>query len=176
MTPTSTLLVDDSASFLQSAMRFLATDERVDVVGLASSGSQALDRVAELNPQLVLMDLAMPGINGLEATRRLKAQPNPPWVVILTLHDTQEYRMAAAEAQADAFLTKSDFGDKLLPLIEQFRSGQRLRPIEISAGEEALHLREREKEELAARLRHALFTFSHSINDVLPIHRPVPQE
>lgn len=118
MIPVSTLIVDDSPSFLQSAVRFLSMDGRVDVIGLALSGADAVIQVQQLRPDLVLMDLAMPGMNGLEATRAIKAGSNPPSVIILTLHDTPEYRTAAREAQADGFVAKSDFGVKLLPLIE----------------------------------------------------------
>lgn len=81
------------------------------------SGPKALEQVGPLHPHLVLMDLAMEGMNGLEATRRLKAQENPPRVIILTLHDNPEYRAAAEQAHADGFVAKSDLGEKLLPLI-----------------------------------------------------------
>ncbi len=165
-TPTSTLLVDDSASFLESAMRFLANDERVDVVGLALSGDEALDRVEKLRPELVLMDLAMPGLNGLDVTRRLKAGPNPPMVVILTLHDTLEYRVAAAEVQADGFITKSDFGDKLLPMLEHLRSGAPRIPIDTGSATPDSVSRDQRNEELGNRLRRALFQFSAPVPDV----------
>ena len=118
MPTTSTFLVDDSPSFLQSAARFLAADDRIEIVGVALSALDALEQIAALKPDLVLMDLNMPGMNGLEATRRLKAGPNPPRVVILTLNDTEEYRQAALQAQADGFVAKSDLGQKLLPLLE----------------------------------------------------------
>lgn len=118
MPTTSTFLVDDSPSFLQSAARFLAADERIEIIGVALSAEEALEQVATLKPDLVLMDLNMPGMNGLEATRLLKAGPSPPRVVILTLNDTEEYRQAALQAQADGFVAKSDLGQKLLPLLE----------------------------------------------------------
>jgi DNA-binding response OmpR family regulator len=118
MQTTSTLLVDDSPSFLRSAARFLSTDERINVVGVARSGTEALEQVAKLQPQLVIIDLAMPDMNGLEATRRLKEMSPSPHVVILTLHDTTEYRHAALEVNADGFVTKSDFGLHLMPLLE----------------------------------------------------------
>lgn len=121
MIPISTLIVDDSPSFLQSAVRFLSMDNGIDIVGLALSGQEAIDQAEQLQPDLVLMDLAMPGMNGLEATRVLKSGLKPPRVVILTLHDTVEYRTAACEANADGFVAKSDFGAKLLPLIETLR-------------------------------------------------------
>jgi DNA-binding NarL/FixJ family response regulator len=169
MHPTSTLLVDDSPSFLESAVRFLSSDERVDVVGLALSGQEALERIQQLQPELVLIDLAMPGINGLEVTRRLKALPNAPWIVILTLHDTFEYRAAAAEAQADGFITKSEFGDKLLPLIEQFRSGAPLLPIDMQVAEPEPETgnRYRQREELAARLHGSLYQFTNALESAV---------
>jgi two-component system response regulator DegU len=118
MLPFYTLLVDDSPDFLQSASRFLAKQPQIDIIGQATSGREALEQVARLRPHLVLMDLSMPEMSGLEATRHLKSQPNAPLVVILTLHDTPEYRAAAEAVQADGFVAKSEFGVKLLPLIE----------------------------------------------------------
>src|SRR5207244_5806865 len=96
---------------------FLAGEPEVEVVGRASSGRGALEQVPLLKPDLVLMDLTMPGMNGLEATRRLKARPDGPRVILLTLHDNPEYRAAAAAVQADGFVSKSDLGLHLLPLI-----------------------------------------------------------
>lgn len=72
----------------------------------------------KLCPNLVLMDLAMPRMNGLEATRHIKAQPSAPYVVILTLNDSSEYRLASEAVGADGFVTKSEIGTTLLPLID----------------------------------------------------------
>jgi DNA-binding NarL/FixJ family response regulator len=117
MVPIRVFLVDDSAEFLDSAERFLATDPQIEVVGRALSGPEALKRVAELHPDLVLMDLVMPGMNGLEVTRQIKAQPSAPCVVILTLYDKTEYGAAAKTVQADGFIGKREFGTHLLPFI-----------------------------------------------------------
>ncbi|MBN1813717.1 MAG: response regulator transcription factor [Anaerolineae bacterium] len=111
------LLVDDNIAFLETAKRFLSRDPRIQIVGGVLSGTEALERVGQLRPNLVLMDLAMDGINGLEATQLLKARADPPHVIILTLHDNPEYRAAAKRARADGFVSKSDLSDKLLPLI-----------------------------------------------------------
>jgi DNA-binding NarL/FixJ family response regulator len=112
-----TLLVDDSPEFLDAAGRFLAADPDIEVVGSAISGIEAIEQVSLVKPDLILMDLAMPGINGLETTRRLKAEPGAPRIIILTLHDNPEYRAASESVNADGFIAKSDFGAELLPLI-----------------------------------------------------------
>ncbi len=111
------LLVDDSPEFLESAARFLSTDPWIEIVGRALSGSDALAQAARLHPDLVLMDLAMPGMNGLEAARQIRTQPDPPRIVIVTMYDSPEYRVAAEAEGAEGFVTKPEFGTRLLPLI-----------------------------------------------------------
>jgi DNA-binding NarL/FixJ family response regulator len=123
------LLVDDSRQFLEAARRFLAR-ESLDVVGQALSGYEALEQVTRLHPDLVLMDIAMPQMNGLEATRHIKAQPDPPRVIVLTLHDNSAYAAEALTAGADGFIAKADFGVRLIPAIvalfaaENFQAGR----------------------------------------------------
>ncbi len=132
MTPIRILLVDDSLAFLESAIRFLGSDDRVEVVGQALSGREGLERVEQLRPDLVLMDLAMPEMNGLEATNLIKAQAKAPRVVMLTLNDSSEYRAAATAAGADDFVTKSEFATVLLPLIDSLFAGSSIQKQEIS--------------------------------------------
>jgi DNA-binding NarL/FixJ family response regulator len=110
-------LVDDNAEFLNSAKQFLAADPRIQIVGSAESGHVAIRQVPVLKPDLVLMDLTMPDMNGLEATRHIKSSGEMPRVIILTLHDNPEYRAAAAAVQADGFVAKSDLGEQLMPMI-----------------------------------------------------------
>jgi CheY-like chemotaxis protein len=117
--PRRVLLVDDSPAFLDSASHFLNTDPRIEIVGRASSGRGALEKVPELKPDLVLMDLTMPEMNGLEATREIKSQPDGPRVIILTLHDIPEYRAAAEAVRADGFVTKTELDLQLLPMIHK---------------------------------------------------------
>ncbi len=117
MPPIRILLVDDNAEFLESAAGYLATQPDLHVIGRARSAQAALEMAAALRPDLVLMDIAMPDMSGLEATRQIKALPSPPRVVILTLYDNPEYRHAAEIAHADGFVAKSDFGTRLLPTI-----------------------------------------------------------
>jgi DNA-binding NarL/FixJ family response regulator len=110
-------LVDDNLEFLEAATNFLKTDPQLEVVGRATSGHEALEQVAALQPDLVLIDLTMPDMSGLEATQQLKSQPNAPRVAILTLHDNPEYRIRAETVHADGFVPKSEVGTQLLPLI-----------------------------------------------------------
>lgn len=117
VTPIRLLMVDDSPEFVDLAVHFLSTEPSIEIVGRASSGQAALELVAELCPDLVLMDVAMPEMNGLEATRLIKARPGPPRVVILTLYDNPEYHAGAITAGADGFIPKWELGPSLLALI-----------------------------------------------------------
>jgi len=111
------LIVDDSPAFLAATSDFLKTDPRIEVVGFAQSGRDAVQQVAKLQPDLVLMDLVMPGINGLAATRLIKANIPAPRVIILSHHDDPVYRFQAEAVNADGFVTKSEINTGLLPLI-----------------------------------------------------------
>lgn len=106
--PKRVLLVDDNQDFLKAAKRFLRRVPGLELVGEATSGEQAVELSAALQPDLVLMDLAMPGMNGLAATLRIKQQPNAPKVIIVTLHTHAALRALANEAGADGFLQKED--------------------------------------------------------------------
>ncbi len=112
-------LVDDNHDFLSAMQRFLANTPRIDIAGCAVSGAEALMSVAECAPDLVILDLVMPGMNGLEVTRRIKAMQDAPRVLILTLNEHFFYGVAARCAGADGFLTKSKMDEQLLPLIHR---------------------------------------------------------
>ena len=111
------LLVDDYPDFLDAVARFLSTIPHVEIVGRARSGREALNQVARVRPDLVLMDLAMPDMSGLEATRHIKAQADAPLVVILTFHNAPAYCRAAQAVGADSVIGKADFGDEFVSLI-----------------------------------------------------------
>jgi DNA-binding NarL/FixJ family response regulator len=118
------LLVDDNQTFLDAAVCALTADPRIEVVGSALSGQEGLELVTQTQPDLVLMDVAMPGMNGMEATRLIKTQPNAPRVVILTSHDLSHYRTAATAAGADRFISKADFDAHLFPFLETLLAEQ----------------------------------------------------
>lgn len=112
------LLVDDNEDFLDSAERFLATDPLCCVVGKALSGETGVELAKELRPDVVLMDLMMPGMNGFDAARNIRMGQNPPLIIMLTLYDVDVYRSLARASGADAFITKDNMGSQVVPLIK----------------------------------------------------------
>ena len=115
------LLVDDNESFLATMEGFLSGDPDILIVGKATSGEEALKLAAQEMPHLVLMDISMPGINGLLAAKKIKASPHAPPIIILTFYDNPEYRVAANKIPVDGYLLKTHLGTDLLPLIEKFK-------------------------------------------------------
>jgi two-component system invasion response regulator UvrY len=103
------MLVDDSVSFRNAAAQFITEICGARVVGQANSGEEAIEMATRLRPHIVLMDLDMGGINGVEAGRRIKAIDDKIKVVILTLSSGKEYRDLAISAALDGFVSKSDF-------------------------------------------------------------------
>jgi DNA-binding NarL/FixJ family response regulator len=118
------LLVDDEPDFLRSIRRFLEVDPCIEVVGSALSGDEALEEIGQLQPDLVLMDIVMPGMSGLETTRRIKAQPGSPRVVLMTLYDDVAYRIEAEVIRADGFVSKTEAGVELLPFAHALFAGR----------------------------------------------------
>jgi DNA-binding NarL/FixJ family response regulator len=113
------LLVDDSPDFLSTVRRYLTNLRIYTIIGTAQSGEEAVRLAGELHPDLVVMDLVMPGIGGLQATQKIKAAYPEMRVIILTLHNMGEYRSAAVDSGADGFVPKSDVFAHLPALIQQ---------------------------------------------------------
>ena len=84
------LLVDDHEGFINAAMRHLRRLDWIEMVGSAGNGVEAIAQCERLRPEVVLMDLAMPEMGGLQATRLIKAQDNPPYIVIASHFDDAE--------------------------------------------------------------------------------------
>jgi DNA-binding NarL/FixJ family response regulator len=118
------LLVDDHDGFINAAMRHLRKLEWLEVVGRAGNGLEAIERSESLRPDVVLMDLAMPEMGGLQATRLIKTHDAPPFVVIARHFDDAEHRTHAMRAGADAFVSKLSYIQEVLPLLEQYRDSQ----------------------------------------------------
>lgn len=115
-----TLVVDDSALVRDYLVLSLGLDERVEVVGTASDGRDALQKAAELDPDLVLMDIEMPRMGGLEAARRLKTESPTTRILIVSTHEERYGRFLAASVGADAFVSKTrDLADALVRQISR---------------------------------------------------------
>lgn len=112
------MLVDDSASFRAAARQFVTEVCGAEVVGQAESGEEGVEMALRLRPQVVLMDLALGGINGIEAGRRIKAADSSIKIVILTLNNTQDYRDLVEQYALDGFVSKTDFTAVICAVIE----------------------------------------------------------
>ncbi len=103
---TRVLVVDDDPLVRSALTLMLGGAADLDVVGEAADGRQGVELALSLQPDVVLMDVRMPVLNGLEATRELHARPDPPRVVVLTTFDADEHVLGALAAGADGFLLK----------------------------------------------------------------------
>ena len=117
------LLVDDEALVRAGLRLILEGSGGITVVGEAADGLEAVAQVTELNPDVVLMDVRMPRCDGVEATRRIRALPNPPHVVMLTSFDTDDFLVRALDAGASGFLLKHTSPPDLVAAVQQSAAG-----------------------------------------------------
>ncbi len=116
------LLVDDH-EILRKGIRYLLSPAW-EICGEASNGQEAVQKVVELSPDLVLMDISMPVMNGIEATREIRRLGLSPKIVILTMHDSAEIAKRAKEAGANECLVKACGSDRLLEAIKAVLNGR----------------------------------------------------
>lgn len=120
---TRVLLVDDQALLRMGFRLVLEGETDLEVVGEAADGRSALDQVAALRPDVVLMDVRMPGMNGIDATERIVAEHPGTRVLILTTFDLDEYAFAALRVGASGFLLKDAKPAELVAAIRSVASG-----------------------------------------------------
>lgn len=123
---TRVLLVDDQALIRTGFRVILDAQTGIEVVGEAADGLEGLRLAAELRPDVVCMDVQMPGIDGLEATRRIAAAPDAPAVLVLTTFDRDDYLFQALEAGASGFLLKTSSPEQLVEAVRVLASGDAL--------------------------------------------------
>lgn len=120
------VIVDDQA-LVRTGFRMILTADGIDVVGEAADGDAAVAAVRRTRPDVVLMDIRMPGTDGLEATRRILAdETEPPRIVVLTTYDLDQYVYAALAAGASGFLLKDVTPEHLTAAVRLVRSGDAL--------------------------------------------------
>jgi two-component system response regulator NreC len=126
--PLEILLVDDHQMFRAGIKALIEAEGRMQVVGEAGTGEEAVERVRELKPDVVVMDLSMPGTNGLDATRRIAALGLDTKVLVLTVHAEEEYLVPVVEAGASGYLTKTSADTDLLEALRVVARGQVFMP------------------------------------------------
>jgi len=118
------LLVDDHALFRQGLAGLLSSQPDIEVVGEAEDGIEAQVKAQELRPDLILMDLTMPGCDGLEATQRIKQALPDVRIVMLTVHDEDDRLFEAIKSGAVGYLLKSTAAETLMPMLRGVMRGE----------------------------------------------------
>jgi NarL family two-component system response regulator LiaR len=120
---TTVLIADDHPLFRQSLREVLNSEVDFEVVGEASDGEEAVRLADEIHPDVVLMDISMPKLDGLEATTRIKARHPEIAVLVLTIHSDEQHALEILEAGAAGYLTKGVFGEEIVHSIRGVVSG-----------------------------------------------------
>jgi len=163
------LIVDDHPVVLEGLRTMLSTDRNIEVVGEAGDGAEAVAMVEDKEPNVVLMDIRMPNMDGVQATRRIKHQSPSTAVIVLTMYDTDAYVVDAVRAGASGYLLKDATREMVVDTIRAVNSGATLiktsllteaisslvqsqkgrQPVEVGSPQEGMeHLTAREREVL----------------------------
>jgi DNA-binding NarL/FixJ family response regulator len=118
------LLVDDHQLFRRGVASLLSGREDIEVVGEANNGAEAVERAGELMPDVILMDIKMPGLDGLAATKQLKAEMPYVRIMMLTVSETDEDLFEAIKAGASGYLLKNVDPDYLIASVQQVQRGE----------------------------------------------------
>ncbi len=118
------IIADDHAVLRAGLQALLEAEEGIEVVGTAATGQEAIDQARKLRPDIVIMDLSMPDLGGLEATRRIAALDLGVNVLVLTAHAEEEYLFPVLDAGGSGFVTKTRADDDLVHAIRQVARGE----------------------------------------------------
>ncbi len=117
------LLVDDHALMRDGIRALLDLQDDIEIVGEACEGQEAIDKAQELKPDVLIMDISMPEMDGLEATRRIKKKNPSVKVLVLTQHDNREYILSTIKSGSDGYLPKRALGSELVVAIRAVHQG-----------------------------------------------------
>jgi DNA-binding NarL/FixJ family response regulator len=122
-TPVRVLVVDDDP-LVRAGLRMLLDGDEIVVVGEAGDGAEAAHQVDTLNPDVVLMDIRMPGVDGLRATETIRARSNAPEIIVLTTFDTDDHVLRALRAGAAGFLLKDTPPADIISAVNRVAAGE----------------------------------------------------
>jgi two-component system response regulator NreC len=123
MSKASVLLVEDHIVVRQGIKALLSDEPDLEIVGEADNGREALQAVMELQPNLVLMDISMPGLNGIEATRQIRQRYPEVKVIVLSMHANEEYVFQVLRAGASGYVLKQSDSSEVLTAIRAALAG-----------------------------------------------------
>lgn len=121
----SVFIAEDHTILREGVRSLLATNPELDIVGEAADGREATERARELQPDLLITDLSMPRMSGIEAVRAIKKASPGTKILVLTVHKTDEYILATLEAGADGYLLKDSTYAELLMAVKHVLAGRR---------------------------------------------------
>jgi len=119
------LVVDDFVPWQHLILRLLESETKLQIISTAVDGTEAVQKAEELQPDLILMDLGLPGMNGIEATRQIAIVAPGSKVLFLTHHSEPDMIQAAFDAGASGYVFKSDFNADLIPGVRAAILGQK---------------------------------------------------
>jgi DNA-binding NarL/FixJ family response regulator len=137
------LLADDHAAMRDGLRALLQTQADIDVVGVASNGREAIDAARRLKPQVIVMDIAMPELNGIDAALKVREILPDTRIVMLSMHGTSEHIYRALQGGASGYLLKESAGDEIVAAIRTVHAGRRYLSERISDTMIADYLNER---------------------------------
>ena len=118
-------IVDDNEQFAKYMSRFLMSQENLSISGFATSGREAIETLDSLDCDVVLMDIAMPNMNGLDTTKQLRERSFEKPIIVVSMHDDRYYNQTVHEAGANAYINKSDFCEEIVPTINRVLDSKR---------------------------------------------------
>jgi DNA-binding NarL/FixJ family response regulator len=121
---TSIVIADDNIAVRKGLKSLLDNEQDFKVIGEADNGLTTIDLVEKLQPDILILDLMMPKLNGLEVARRLNKKSSPTGIVVLSMHKNEAYVQEALKSGAKAYVLKESLTDELVAAIRQVLSGR----------------------------------------------------